>query len=183
MPLRATVRPRLVSATSAPAASSSVDERADEIGAASRSARFRRRRSPPPWHRCRSRCGPAARNARRACRLLDAVDHDASRCPGRISARPWRIRHWPRSSISGSRAALAITLRPSASVGGHQRVLRRSDRDEREFDGGALQPARRAGDHIAVRQFDRGAQRLQALRCKSTGRAPMAQPPGSDTLA
>ena len=39
------------------------------------------------------------------------------------------------------------------------------------------------GSHIALRQFQTGTERLQALQMKITGLAPMAHPPGSDTRA
>ena len=39
------------------------------------------------------------------------------------------------------------------------------------------------GVDVAAVQLDLGAHRSQALRCRSTGRAPMAQPPGSETRA
>ena len=56
-------------------------------------------------------------------------------------------------------------------------------RDEGKDDLRALQAAGRVGNDIAVVQLDSAPIASSAFRCSSTGRAPMAQPPGSDTLA
>ena len=77
---------------------------------------------------------------------------------------PIAIRQWPRSSISGSRAALPMHGLALGQRRRHQRGFGGADRDEGKLDTRALQPARRAGDDIAVFEFDLRAHRLQRLQ-------------------
>ena len=91
--------------TSSPACSSS--------GARSRALR-RRRSWPPPSHRCRSRCGRAARGGarRQACGTPSTTMREV---PAPVIFAPILLRQSATSLISGSRAAFSITVVPLAS--------------------------------------------------------------------
>ena len=69
--------------------------------------------------------------------------------------------------------------------GRHQRDVGGADRDLGEDDRGRPSgPSWARGDDIAAVDLDLGAELLQRHRgSRSTGRVPMAQPPGSDTRA
>ena len=67
---------------------------------------------------------------------------------------------------------------------GHEGRMGGADRHLVELDMGALEALLGLGNDIAGFDLDLGAELLHGhARCMSTGRVPMAQPPGSDTLA
>ncbi len=112
----------------------------------------------------------------------DALDDDARGAEAEIFA-PIAIRQRPRSSISGSRAAFSITVSPSAS----EAAISVFSVAPTETMGNSMRapfkPRGAGDDHIALFELDLGAERSSAFKCRSTGRAPMAQPPGSETFA
>ena len=91
----------------------------------------------------------------------------ASRCRRRRSCAPICCSIWQRSTISGSRAALSMTVVPVREHGGHQHVLGGADAREVEPDGRAGQPVRRPG------------RRCSRARCRARRRAWPARPCGS----
>ena len=88
-----------------------------------------------------------------------------------------------RHSISGSRAAFSITVVPSASVAAIISCCGRADRREVEHDARAAQPLRLGLDVAVADAASRAPIFSRPARWRSTGRAPMAQPPGVDTRA
>jgi hypothetical protein len=64
----------------------------------------------------------------------------------------------------------------------HHRVVGGADRDLGKGDAPPVRPPGAPGDHVAASIRSR-AEASSAMRCRSTGRVPMAQPPGSDTRA
>ena len=96
---------------------------------------------------------------------------------------PILIRQWARSTTSGSRAAFSIKLSPRASTAAIRALCVAPTETLESAKRSPVRPPRRAGDDIAALELDLGAERLERLRCRSTGRVPMAQPPGSETFA
>ena len=66
---------------------------------------------------------------------------------------------------------------------GHQRGMRAADRHFGKMDFAADKTFRRGGVHIAGFDRDVAPSFSSAMRRRSTGRVPMAQPPGSETRA
>ena len=66
--------------------------------------------------------------------------------------------------ISGSRAALSMTLDAVGEHGGHDDILGRADRDAGEGVGPAVQPLGRGRPDIAGGEVDLGAERLERLQ-------------------
>ena len=122
--------------------------------------------------------------------MLGAVEpRDALDLDRRLSRRRWTL-----APIFTSRSARSTNFRlargvvdhcrPLGERGGHQGDMGAADRDLGKIDLAAAQaPAGRLGDDIAGVDLDRGAEALQRHSRRSTGRVPMAQPPGSDTRA
>ena len=95
---------------------------------------------------------------------------------------PMRLRNAARSAISGSRAALSITVVPLASTDGHQRVLGGADARELEQDAGADELVGRGLD-VAVGRLEHGAELLEPLEVHVDRAGPevvaaRAAPPG-----
>ena len=93
-------------------------------------------------------------------------------------ARSTAISSW----TSGSLAAFSISVVPSARHGRHQHVLRPVHGGQVEDHARAAQP-RDARLDVAALQLDLRAERRHALQVLVDGRAPIAQPPGSETRA
>ena len=84
---------------------------------------------------------------------------------------------------SGSRAALTIVVSPLASVAAIITFSVPVTVTIGKMISAPRQAFRRARMDIAVIERDFGAEFCSAVTCKSTGRVPMAQPPGSETFA
>ena len=72
---------------------------------------------------------------------------------------------------------------PLSERRGEQHVVRGADRDLGKDDMGAMQPLRRLGKTYPPSISISAPSDFSPVKCRSTGRVPMAQPPGSDTLA
>ena len=135
--------------------------RPSRAGSCARPAARRRRRPPPRRrHRCRSRCGRAARCARRL-RAGSRPGCAASRCRCPRSCAPILTRHSATSPISGSRAAFSITVSPLASAAAISTVWVAPTETFGNTMRAPLQALRRLGDDVAAVDVDLGAQRLQ----------------------
>ena len=159
-----------------------VDHGAQVGGLGSAGSRRRRRRSRRPRGRCRSRCGRGSRRAApRAgarCRRRGSVG-----VPAPSIVAPMRTSRSARSATSGSQAALWITVSPSARQAAIITfsvpvTVTVSKRDLR-----AAQPLRRAPRRSRARPGSRRPSSARPCRCRLIGRAPIAQPPGSETRA
>ena len=121
-----------------------------------------------------------ARAARRSTPSMWMVE-----VPAPAICAPILVRHSARSTISGSRAAFSMTVSPLASDAAIMATWVAPTVTFGKYDAVADEAVlRRRGDDVAAVDVDLGAERLRAPSMKkSTGRVPMAQPPGSDTLA
>ena len=97
---------------------------------------------------------------RRAAQAGDPLDFDR-RGPAPLIRAPILVRQSARSTTSGSRAALRITVCPCASTAAIRAVCGAADRDLRKLDLGALQAARRLGNHISGFDVDLRAEAFQ----------------------
>ena len=118
-----------------------VERRLQQFRAARPPAARRRRSWRPPSHRCRSRCGPAARcGARRASRGTPSTT--MREVPAPLIRAPILLRQSATSPISGSRAAFSITRGAVGERRGHQRRMGAADRDLGKHDFAAAQAVR-----------------------------------------
>ena len=100
---------------------------------------------------------------------------------------PMAIRRRPRSTISGSQAALSMTVRPRASVAALMMLAVPSTvlpKGPPRKTVAPLSPP--AGAFATTSPFDRlmvAPRAARPLRCRSIGRGPIAQPPGMEIRA
>ena len=119
-----------------------------------------------------------------AMQRVDALHEDAMRARA-FDARAHRLQ--AEREIADFRIARGVEDFAFASRKrrAHQRGFGRADGGRGENDVPAVAAARRSAraDIAAFEHRPRAPSALSAFRCRSTGRAPMAQPPGSDTRA
>ena len=134
--------------------------------------------------RCRSRCGRASRvgGAAERAHAFDAddvgagaLDPRAHRDEAFARGRPPRARARRSRAASSPSASVAAIIRFSVPVTVTMSMTMRAPRRPLRIEG--------LGVHVAVLDADRRAHRLQALHVLVDRPRPMAQPPGSDTLA
>ena len=113
--------------------------------------------------------------------LVHAFDGDERRA-GAVDAGAHLVEHARQLLDLGLAGAVLQGRAAVGQRGGHHEVLGAGDRDQVEDDGGAAQASGARAD-VSVLERDRAPIASRPLRCWSMGRAPMAQPPGSDTLA
>ena len=114
-----------------------------------------------------------------AVQLFHAFDHD-DLGPGARDLRAHPRQHARQVHDLGLARRVDEPRRAARERGREQHVLRPGDGDRVEHDLDALEPRRLRLD-VAVVEPDVGAELLEAARCRSMGRTPMAHPPGSDT--
>src|ERR1700693_5058071 len=81
--------------------------------------------------------------------------------PAPVILAPILLRQVATSPISGSRAALSVSVAPLARRGRHQRGMGAADGDLGKYDLAAAQTVLGARDHVAAFDLDLRAQRLQ----------------------